>query len=157
MGEAPAAVLGFIELDPARLQEGADVVGRVVGHVAHVQEQFGHAPFYSATRTGRRAHALSGRRLPPPGASPTGSRGQEISRSESASSTTFSGDPPGAVPGSPLPPATTWSCFQACASRSKTVTRLRRSEEHTSELQSLMRISYAVFCLKKKNNITSRS
>src|SRR3546814_10710751 len=99
---------------PARLQEGAHVVGLVVGHVAQVQEQFGHAPFYSATRTGRRAHALSGRRLPPPGASPTGSRGQEISRSESASSTTF------------------------------------RSEEHTSELQSLMRISYAVFCLKKK-------
>src|SRR3546814_4116723 len=28
-----------------------------------------------------------------------------------------------------------------------------RSEEHTSELQSLMRISYAVFCLKKKNNL----
>src|SRR3546814_5811532 len=29
-----------------------------------------------------------------------------------------------------------------------------RSEEHTSELQSLMRISYAVFCLKKKTNNT---
>src|SRR3546814_1415559 len=29
--------------------------------------------------------------------------------------------------------------------------RFGRSEEHTSELQSLMRISYAVFCLKKKN------
>src|SRR3546814_1577580 len=29
---------------------------------------------------------------------------------------------------------------------------MARSEEHTSELQSLMRISYAVFCLKKKNN-----
>src|SRR3546814_1133174 len=29
-----------------------------------------------------------------------------------------------------------------------------RSEEHTSELQSLMRISYAVFCLQKKNNST---
>src|SRR3546814_5399599 len=29
-----------------------------------------------------------------------------------------------------------------------------RSEEHTSELQSLMRISYAVFCLKKKKNLT---
>src|SRR3546814_1525027 len=29
--------------------------------------------------------------------------------------------------------------------------RRARSEEHTSELQSLMRISYAVFCLKKKN------
>src|SRR3546814_9197712 len=32
-----------------------------------------------------------------------------------------------------------------------------RSEEHTSELQSLMRISYAVFCLKKKNIIKTRS
>src|SRR3546814_5940569 len=31
--------------------------------------------------------------------------------------------------------------------------RRRRSEEHTSELQSLMRISYAVFCLKKKKKI----
>src|SRR3546814_4143942 len=30
----------------------------------------------------------------------------------------------------------------------------RRSEEHTSELQSLMRISYAVFCLKKKKTLT---
>src|SRR3546814_2245985 len=30
------------------------------------------------------------------------------------------------------------------------LTKLGRSEEHTSELQSLMRISYAVFCLKKK-------
>src|SRR3546814_4037536 len=29
---------------------------------------------------------------------------------------------------------------------------IARSEEHTSELQSLMRISYAVFCLKKKND-----
>src|SRR3546814_5137504 len=33
----------------------------------------------------------------------------------------------------------------------------RRSEEHTSELQSLMRISYAVFCLKKKKNIYIRT
>src|SRR3546814_6489178 len=31
-----------------------------------------------------------------------------------------------------------------------------RSEEHTSELQSLMRISYAVFCLKKKNKTTHK-
>src|SRR3546814_5715989 len=31
----------------------------------------------------------------------------------------------------------------------------QRSEEHTSELQSLMRISYAVFCLKKKNRYNS--
>src|SRR3546814_4091457 len=39
--------------------------------------------------------------------------------------------------------------------RSLWITRINaaRSEEHTSELQSLMRISYAVFCLKKKTNI----
>src|SRR3546814_2018443 len=35
------------------------------------------------------------------------------------------------------------------------VALLRRSEEHTSELQSLMRISYAVFCLNKKKNVNS--
>src|SRR3546814_7406395 len=34
---------------------------------------------------------------------------------------------------------------------------LTRSEEHTSELQSLMRISYAVFCLNKKNNTTQEN
>src|SRR3546814_7388677 len=33
-------------------------------------------------------------------------------------------------------------------------TSVHRSEEHTSELQSLMRISYAVFCLKKKKHLT---
>src|SRR3546814_710277 len=32
----------------------------------------------------------------------------------------------------------------------------RRSEEHTSELQSLMRISYAVFCLKKKKQLNTQ-
>src|SRR3546814_4593535 len=39
------------------------------------------------------------------------------------------------------------------------IERLPRSEEHTSELQSLMRISYAVFCLKKKklHNITHKN
>src|SRR3546814_1886631 len=34
---------------------------------------------------------------------------------------------------------------------------VQRSEEHTSELQSLMRISYAVFCLKKKTQVTTRT
>src|SRR3546814_1650165 len=33
----------------------------------------------------------------------------------------------------------------------------RRSEEHTSELQSLMRISYAVFCLKKKKELKDKT
>src|SRR3546814_1483028 len=36
-------------------------------------------------------------------------------------------------------------------------TLLDRSEEHTSELQSLMRISYAVFCLKKKKTTTNNT
>src|SRR3546814_6741793 len=35
--------------------------------------------------------------------------------------------------------------------------RIGRSEEHTSELQSLMRISYAVFCLKKKKRNRSKT
>src|SRR3546814_4151013 len=44
-----------------------------------------------------------------------------------------------ARPAGPAPTMTTSYCIDS-----------RRSEEHTSELQSLMRISYAVFCLKKK-------
>src|SRR3546814_9405936 len=42
----------------------------------------------------------------------------------------------------------------AMASLALVCRRLIRSEEHTSELQSLMRISYAVFCLKKKTATT---
>src|SRR3546814_8664905 len=52
------------------------------------------------------------------------------------------------------------ACVAAPLSRLSSVattTRRRpsRSEEHTSELQSLMRISYAVFCLKKKTQTTN--
>src|SRR3546814_6159843 len=46
--------------------------------------------------------------------------------------------------------ATTTSLLHKLEDRG--LVRRQRSEEHTSELQSLMRISYAVFCLKKKNN-----
>src|SRR3546814_1565218 len=42
----------------------------------------------------------------------------------------------------------------AAAHREVMLRHLARSEEHTSELQSLMRISYAVFCLKKKKTKT---
>src|SRR3546814_3936043 len=42
-------------------------------------------------------------------------------------------------------------------SPSKERDRAARSEEHTSELQSLMRISYAVFCLKKKTNNNTKA
>src|SRR3546814_6499221 len=59
-------------------------------------------------------------------------------------------------PSQPIP----WRSSTACRSRwmrmyirraTSTAASGVRSEEHTSELQSLMRISYAVFCLKKKN------
>src|SRR3546814_9898480 len=69
---------------------------------------------------------------------------------------------PGSLPGKPLPDGTPGPSL-ACAvivkrvdaqTRSKTaINDLLRSEEHTSELQSLMRISYAVFCLKTKTKI----
>src|SRR3546814_5356811 len=51
--------------------------------------------------------------------------------------------------------AMAWTMVQLYCASDGTGTRgkaqYNRSEEHTSELQSLMRISYAVFCLKKKN------
>src|SRR3546814_6937379 len=64
-------------------------------------------------------------------------------------------------PGLPAPMATGWLLIttlyvQEEPARALTgATPAMRSEEHTSELQSLMRISYAVFCLKKKNTITT--
>src|SRR3546814_2202452 len=56
---------------------------------------------------------------------------------------------------------TTWGILfvrlgRLCSSRCISCER-RRSEEHTSELQSLMRISYAVFCLKKKTTTNENS
>src|SRR3546814_7898605 len=72
--------------------------------------------------------------------------------------------PPGlprSARGRPAPPTVLWSAYQPPAAPTLRV-RIRagaerrvgpwRSEEHTSELQSLMRHSYAVFCLKKKKN-----
>src|SRR3546814_7381482 len=56
-----------------------------------------------------------------------------------AATETFVGPRPADPAATPLPPMTRSS-------------DAGRSEEHTSELQSLMRISYAVFCLKKKQN-----
>src|SRR3546814_2327770 len=44
-----------------------------------------------------------------------------------------------------------------CGSAHSGECRMARSEEHTSELQSLMRISYAVFCLKKQPQFTTRT
>src|SRR3546814_8506175 len=67
---------------------------------------------------------------------------------------------PAPAPKGPLPKGTAMlhaSNIVHCSSphdphRPTTIFGPARSEEHTSELPSLMRISYAVFCLKKKNN-----
>src|SRR3546814_4568669 len=58
----------------------------------------------------------------------------------------------------PLPPLQAWmrEWLAPVRSSQKARQQLQRSEEHTSELQSLMRISYAVFCLKKKQNTSNR-
>src|SRR3546814_10796048 len=50
-----------------------------------------------------------------------------------------------------VPESVQIDALQVIWSLQRSMTRQQRSEEHTSELQSLMRISYAVFCLKKKN------
>src|SRR3546814_3844826 len=52
-----------------------------------------------------------------------------------------------------------WRCRSSGASVAAITAPPRqwRSEEHTSELQSLMRISYAVFCLKKKKKYTTKN
>src|SRR3546814_6073546 len=47
--------------------------------------------------------------------------------------------------------ASIWLARRACSATCRS-SSTRRSEEHTSELQSLMRISYAVFCLKKQQH-----
>src|SRR3546814_10798221 len=47
--------------------------------------------------------------------------------------------------------------FDATTTSKRSGFSTNRSEEHTSELQSLMRISYAVFCLKKKHQIPKQS
>src|SRR5216117_4335111 len=69
--------------------------------------------------------------------------------------------PPRSTQGRTLFPYTT--LFRSCGYRSRARWRIgarpssgcRRSEEHTSELQSPFLISYAVFCLKKKNTLPS--
>src|SRR3546814_6116437 len=63
------------------------------------------------------------------------------------------GVPTGKRPRRPEGVKTTRASFRGvlCVSSGKAKLSVR-SEEHTSELQSLMRISYAVFCLKKKKN-----
>src|SRR3546814_1773185 len=70
-----------------------------------------------------------------------------------------------------LPPTESTSVMRSCSNettydievtfyngeKASLVNASGRSEEHTSELQSLMRISYAVFCLKKKNRKQQRT
>src|SRR3546814_6504795 len=74
---------------------------------------------------------------PRPRQSPTSAMLQMMSLSEFRNAST-SRDPSSCPGRKPTAPVVSDGC--------------KRSEEHTSELQSLMRISYAVFCLKKKKN-----
>src|SRR3546814_4459217 len=69
----------------------------------------------------------------------------------------FHGNPPGsflvsivARCSAQIAAAIVWKCLTRSTSQASS-SGVIRSEEHTSELQSLMRISYAVFCLKKNN------
>src|SRR3546814_5133479 len=65
--------------------------------------------------------------------------------------TLFRSDEPAAWPSTDTPDDRLHPSDNAARSTQSGLSRARpRSEEHTSELQSLMRISYAVFCLKKK-------
>src|SRR3546814_1436494 len=52
--------------------------------------------------------------------------------------------------------AMTMAALSWCMCRQTTISTRRRLEEHTTELQSLMRISYAVFCLKNKKDFTKQ-
>src|SRR3546814_7918992 len=56
-----------------------------------------------------------------------------------------------------LPSLDDLACEVAGAHAAGRPVAAHRSEEHTSELQSLMRISYAVFCLKKKKQLTDHN
>src|SRR3546814_4843162 len=55
------------------------------------------------------------------------------------------------------PPSPDQGVLGQAVARARRLPAQHRSEEHTSELQSLMRTSYAVFCLKKKTHINSTS
>src|SRR3546814_2001969 len=79
--------------------------------------------------------------------------GQTVNLVRSRSSAPSSASCPASGRASPRSCPTRWPATPRAGRRNSA----RRSEEHTSELQSLMRISYAVFCLKKKkkqNKIT---
>src|SRR3546814_6786855 len=61
------------------------------------------------------------------------------------------------LPGRTLPLSDLRPCLFSLRLFHGAIRHFARSEEHTSELQSLMRISYAVFCLKKKKEYTNKS
>src|SRR3546814_3486888 len=91
--------------------------------------------------------------LPPP------SQGEEPRLAAEAAPTTAAGIRPGRLCDNPRPPSgpcpTSVNLEELLAFAGRHQLLSIRSEEHTSELQSLMRISYAVFCLKKKNTTAS--
>src|SRR3546814_5157736 len=84
----------------------------------------------------------------------SGRPGDNATSRQIAAAHRLPGSTPTVSPGTP--PVCTYFCWYRPRARingqAAHVTAWSRSEEHTSELQSLMRISYAVFCLTKKTN-----
>src|SRR3546814_4775723 len=101
----------------------ADALEQVVGEVLRGVERGGHVPILVRIRRS----GLSREPRTAPRECPPACRGAESARRRRRPTSSRRGSAAPRRPG--------------------------RSEEHTSELQSLMRISYAVFCLKKKNNM----
>src|SRR3546814_4602135 len=99
-------------------------------------------------------------RLPAGRAAPVRPRAQRLARGQQGPGQMLAGGPRHPLESDhALAPKSSWHrpIQYAAASASDSVAPAPfRSEEHTSELQSLMRISYAVFCLKKKNRTTKQ-
>src|SRR3546814_3213648 len=96
---------------------------------------------------GRSSNVFTVRETPSTAIDPLGARNGASSAPASISTPCES---PSGATAAILPTPSTWPVTMWPPSSSPTFSARSRSEEHTSELQSLMRISYAVFCLKKK-------
>src|SRR3546814_6615740 len=115
--------------------------------VAHSSGARGFEALASATRRSpsARSASLTGDSGGSVKGSGSGSLGRRVPLQHVGHSTCIPGSGDSTVPRS-------WQVAQTRARGGLEVGLFSRSEEHPSELQSLMRISYAVFCLKKKKN-----
>src|SRR3546814_1836733 len=77
-----------------------------------------------------------------------GPKGESVTEASTGDVTPLLATPSSTAPKAATAPILNWEPAETCVLAAMRLNT--RSEEHTSELQSLMRISYAVFCLKKK-------